>query len=114
MANFYGRDWKGSKWLAFREVRRVPQSLPGCYAIYADGELVYIGQAVNVRSRLSSHGYLLNHTLRGRAISFKVRFGERAGDWAMREYRLLKRLKPNQNVRFGSRPARNFAARAWA
>lgn len=100
--------WSGSKWVRFSRRDRIPPGFPGCYVIYADGELVYIGQAVNVRQRLAGHGYLLNTTLAGKETSFAVRFGERAGDWSMREYRLLTRLRPSQNAVFGSRVPRRF------
>lgn len=34
--------------------RRLPKS-PGCYALAQDGRIVYVGQAVNLRTRVSQH-----------------------------------------------------------
>ena len=100
-------SWRGSKWLSFDNKALLPE-LPGCYVIYVDGVLAYIGQAVNVRARINGHAWKFNNVWSGKRLLFKVRLGERVGDWAMREMRLLKRLKPPHNVVFGSMPPRKF------
>ncbi|MNL72991.1 hypothetical protein D3C87_1983930 [compost metagenome] len=69
-----------------------------------DGILVYVGQTTNLRSRLSSHQIRLTytrsiHTKWGfcKALHIKVSPSRRHGDWAMRELRLIKRLRPVHN-----------------
>jgi hypothetical protein len=107
---YYGKDWRGSKWvrLDFENTSlRIP-ALPACYAVYMDGRLAYIGQSNSLRSRLAGHnlrhGYANNfHTPWGscRTLLVKARFSEKYGDWAMRELRLIKRLKPAHNIQQG-------------
>lgn len=72
-------------------------SLPCCYVIFsAAGSVLYVGQTTNLRNRFRTHR-------QGKAFPagsyFKARFGERYGDWAMRELRLIKRLRPPMNSR---------------
>lgn len=89
-------------------------SCPGCYAIYLDGRLVYIGQSANVRRRLLDYGIHSNifadktETPWGQADVVVVKFkgSTRAGDWLMREYRLIKRLNPPGNRAHCKRMAR--------
>ena len=83
---------------------RVPLG-PACYAIYADGELVYIGQTHNLRKRLDAHGCVVARysnsfaTAWGifRGVVVKYRRIDRHGDWAMHELRLIRRLRPRGN-----------------
>lgn len=83
------------------------QTTPGVYAIYVDGELVYIGQSVNIRNRLKMHNirYSYGNSIivpwgdgRCKTCHVKVSYSKKYGDWAMRELRLIKRLKPKFNV----------------
>jgi hypothetical protein len=89
------------------------------YAVYFDGDLVYIGQSSSFSNRFSGHafryGYGKNiHTPWADVsdttkIDIKVKFSERLGDWAMWEIRLIRRLKPkfNQHHR-KKRPEKNY------
>ena len=80
---------------------------PAVYAIYANGELVYIGETCNMRSRVHGHGFHLARyseacRWRGqwfREITFKIRYSKRFGEEAMAERRLIRRLKPKFNRR---------------
>lgn len=105
----------GIKWrcLIGLEANLIP-SIPGCYAIYVDDELAYIGSSVNIRARLIGKSYekdRYGHGLgrlndRGRfatpwgdakLIVVKYRPSFRFGDWAMIELRMIRRLAPKHN-----------------
>lgn len=84
----------------------MPRS-PGCYAIYADGKLEYIGSSVNLLARFIQWN---NHIQKfdGRWISpwgdhdhlrVKYRLSTYYGEWPMRELRLLRRLRPVGNTK---------------
>lgn len=118
--NYYGKDWRGSKWISFdwdtTYSWRVPKH-PACYAVYMDHALVYVGQTNDLRARLSGHrlrhGYANNfHTPWGqcKTLLVKARFADRAGDWAMREFRLIKRLQPPENAQHGPKKVRRPSA----
>lgn len=77
-----------------------PNFLPShacCYVIQLDGKTIYVGQTLNLRDRFYSHTLHRQHPRE--QITLKVKFGQRYGDWAMREARLVERLKPILNVR---------------
>ena len=104
----------GWRSIAETTANRLPNNWarPGCYAIVLDGVVVYIGQSEDVRGRLQIH---LRHTrlnIFGRpdrdpmwitplgncdTLTLKFKPGRRRGDWLMREYRLLHRLRPRLN-----------------
>lgn len=95
-----------SKWILYdlTEASCVFPEKPACYVIYLDGVLSYIGQARDIRSRLLTYkfrfGYgssCLNIFGSFSSVKIKIRYGERFGDWAMRELRLIKRLQPPLN-----------------
>lgn len=101
-----------SRWRSY-SIRPVLPRSPGVYAIYLDGRLAYIGQSVDLRNRLSEHrirqGYDHNvHTDWGtfKTMQIKISFSRRYGDWAMRELRLIRRLRPWANRRGIGRKAR--------
>lgn len=81
-------------------------ALPGVYAIYGDGALLYIGESVCVGSRLANHNISwaryssLIDTPWGQfqTVNIKIRRSRKFGDWAMIEKRLIRRLKPPQNI----------------
>jgi hypothetical protein len=85
--------------------------LPGVYAVYCDDQLIYIGQAANVRKRIASHGIDLERYSCGYTTPWghfdrcviKVRSSDRYGDWAMHELRLIRRLRPRENCLHGPR-----------
>jgi hypothetical protein len=91
----------------------VPE-LPGVYAVYDHGELVYIGSSVNLRRRLWAYGRKQQFGKRSgsaparwfspgwsyegpHATFFKVKMATKQGEWLMREWRLISRLKPKYN-----------------
>ncbi len=84
---------------------------PGCYVIYMDGRVVYVGSTTNVLKRIKAHGIRLArysngyYSAWGRAhrLLVKCKVGERYGEWRMWEARLIKRLQPPYNRR-GVRP----------
>lgn len=94
--------------LAWREIdpydcRFLPNG-GGCYAVYGEGGIIYIGQSSNLKVRLLSYrmrpdygdGYI---TPWGNFSGFKLKIkpSRRYGDWAMRELRLIRRLRPRFN-----------------
>lgn len=98
-----------SKWKPFElyPVRsKLPES-PCVYAVYFDGKLVYVGQTNRLSNRFSGHAFRHSYGKEiitpwcevpaGTKISIKARFSEKLGDWAMREIRLISRLKPLHN-----------------
>ena len=79
----------------------------GCYVIYLDGALAYIGSSKHLAHRLAHHPMKIRRysawidTPWGSAtkILVKFRISDRPGDWLMWEYRLIKRLQPAGNKR---------------
>lgn len=74
--------------------------LPGLYAIYERGRLVYIGSSQNLRARLRSH-FNKHHWSRSDAWIKIVLVTE---GWRERERRLVARLKPRDNRQWVVRP----------
>lgn len=110
---FYPGDWRGSKWVTLNpeNLSDIPR-LPACYVIYLDNKLSYIGQSANVYKRFYNYGIgptrYSNYGSqtpwgRVRQITVKFRFSTRYGDWAMRELRLIHRLRPPLNCVGSSR-----------
>jgi hypothetical protein len=95
--------------------------MAGVYAIYHDGALVYIGSSSRLRHRISTYfGKRGRTTERGGPkppsadvrVVVKVAGSRRLGDWLMREYRLIQRLRPSDNNVFtGYRPYAKKAGR---
>jgi len=90
-------SYLGSNWidLTNHSTRCWPQ-FPACYVIQEDGVTVYVGQTTNLAARMRQHRCGLLREIKNPRI--KVRFGFRFGDWAMRELRLIRRLRPRYNV----------------
>jgi len=84
------RPYFGARWVRFGFGSSLPP-LPCCYCVYVDGQLVYIGQTNNLRERVAYHA---GHCKFPAGFGLKARFGDRYGDWAMRELRLIRRLSP--------------------
>lgn len=84
--------------------RYFPDS-PGCYVIYVDDRIVYVGQTTSLLKRLRSYKFNYAHysgvvkTPWGNCerIRVKYRIPKRYGEWAMTELRLIKRLQPIYN-----------------
>ncbi len=83
----------------------------GCYALYIDGRLVYIGSSGNIYARLSIYrrachistqtepGPLLQTPFgSGGSLTAKIKLSRRYGDWLMVEARLIRRLQPCANT----------------
>jgi excinuclease UvrABC nuclease subunit len=79
---------------------------PGVYVIYGDGQILYIGQALDVCKRISSYQINFSHYSnngintpwgRSQSVKIKISFSKKFGDWAMRELRLIKKLQPKEN-----------------
>lgn len=92
------------KWPLDGTVLRTFPSQPGCYVVYGDGELLYIGQTSNLYKRLAAHniryGYSNNILAPWGSFSqvvVKYRKSRRYGEWAMVEARLIKRIQPPFN-----------------
>jgi len=89
------------------DTRKMPTS-SGVYAVYLNHELVYIGSSNNLRNRFS--GYAFRHSYgktfitpwievnRDESMVVKFRETKKLGEWAMREIRLISRLKPIFNT----------------
>lgn len=108
-----------SKWQEFGILPRVGTlpNKPCVYAVYFDGRLVYVGQTNRLQNRFCEHKFRHGYgkeiitpwgdvpgTTR---VTIKVGFSIRYGDWAMREIRLIHRLKPvlNQHHRISRKGA---------
>lgn len=117
---YAGVERRGSKWLRFDPLKasQMPPA-PACYAIYIDGRLVYVGQTVDLRNRFHLHNFRFGYkpgvitpwgdVPHGTPLLVKARLSERIGDWAMREVRLIRRLKPLHNVHHIGRASRKAA-----
>lgn len=84
----------------------VLQPKPCVYAVYADGQLIYIGQTVDLRNRMSEHRIMYSHSGNIQSpwglfdsVTLKVSWSRHYGDFAMRELRLIRRLRPLANRR---------------
>lgn len=94
---------------------------PGVYVAIGDGRPLYVGSAVSLRHRITDHGPfrhrmnedddLVVDTKWGSFGWFEVRFSysRKFGDWAMRELRLIKRLRPILNVMHSGQ----YSTRVW-
>jgi hypothetical protein len=94
----------------------VPQRA-GVYVVIGDGRAVYVGSSTRLRDRLTAHqlGWKELRPLKFKyktpwgifdSLQVKYRLSVRFGDWAMRELRLIDRLRPVGNVRFPVRERR--------
>jgi hypothetical protein len=99
---YYSDSHPGSKWISVGV--RPAREMPACYAVYLDGSLSYIGQTTNLKKRFLNYGITTGYgdsfvTPWGSfsTVRVKVRYASKYGDWAMRELRLIRRLKPAFN-----------------
>jgi hypothetical protein len=86
---------------------------PGVYVVGAGKRVLYVGQTRSIRARFST--YKIEFDVRscpfiwrtpwGTHTDFwvKVSLGGKYGSWAMRELRLIKKLKPEFNQLFGTK-----------
>lgn len=79
---------------------------PCCYVVYSQGVLVYVGQTVNLRHRMStSRSWKRNPWSSLPELVVKVRISFKYGDWAMVELRLIRRFQPSMNSQLVGRLA---------
>ena len=112
MSHWKQFDFNDESWLRW--------SRPGVYAIYGDGQLLYIWQSENIAKRLLS-GHKANYAHysnaiilpwgRFKTVTIKVKRSRRFGDWLTDEARLIRRLSPPGNVRHSPRKWRR--ANGW-
>ena len=96
---------KGGRWEILRSPKRYigfnhnPNPIPavaGCYAMYnCNGYIKYIGSTTNLRTRLHCHYREAKPT-----GLVKISVSRKYGDWAMRELRLIRRLRPSHNKQY--------------
>lgn len=111
---FYPSNWSGTRWVRFDggTCSMAAPTKPACYVVYLDGELAYIGQTTNLRRRLANHGFNFARYSEAidtpwgqyQSVQIKARFGDRFGDWGMRELRLIERLRPRLNCIGSQKP----------
>jgi excinuclease UvrABC nuclease subunit len=77
----------------------------GCYAVFMDGSLAYVGSAVCLAQRLFQHRFWLDtsdnrySTPWGKCATLEIRVREARywAEWATLELRLIRRLAPRSN-----------------
>ena len=101
--------------LHFTWRRTLPRSVlarAGVYAVFVDNAIAYIGSAVDLRKRLSTHGFTTRRPLRTTRFGslerceIRVAYNRRRFDHATRELRLIFRLAPPLNEQIGERRGR--------
>ena len=94
-----------TNWKSFSLDESLPL-LAGCYAVYLDGVLSYVGQSSNVRDRLLlGHGinfsrysmYIDTPWGQFKHVEFKIRTRFGYGEWLACEARLIRKLQPCRN-----------------
>lgn len=86
-------------------------NVPGVYAIFFRGSLMYIGSSVAMRQRLASHATAwsgLRRFVVGGSIRYRVY--RRIGEHLAAEMRLIQRLRPIKNKRLSVRRSDNLTA----
>lgn len=85
-------------WFTYERFDIMPR-WPCCYVVYRDGELVYVGQTENIVSRIRQHRAKKPYWFRdGKKLVIKVKLSRRYGQWAMDELRLIRKLRPCENL----------------
>lgn len=78
---------------------------PGVYVVYEKHRIIYIGSSYDVKKRIQTHDINFSrysNTIQTpwgkfKKVKIKVSYTRKFGDWAMREIRLINRLKPKHN-----------------
>lgn len=102
------RYWEKDRWITVDISDFSPRDLPehpGCYVVFADSKLAYIGQSLNLRKRIINHKidfarYSNNITTPWgyfKDVKIKIKTFKRYGEWAKLELRLVRRLQPPFN-----------------
>lgn len=96
-----------SKWTVYKfflctELLNIKKE-PGVYAMYLDEDM-YIGQSSNVNKRIANHkihigygGSIMTPWGEFNKLIIKISYSIKYGDWAMRELRLIHKIKPTLN-----------------
>ena len=93
----------------------VVPALPGVYVFYVDGEVYYVGSSCSLRERLRHYGDRASSIFnadffREKTVVVKFSVSKKSGEWLMREYRLIRRLKPRANIRDNKAKTRHGSA----
>ena len=98
---------RSTRWRVVTRKDAVPKE-PGCYAVYHDGRLVYIGSSSHLPRRVAQYfatrrrRAVVNSGARSKhnadiSVVVKIAPCRKRGEWLMREYRLITRLRPRDN-----------------
>mgnify|MGYP000202116532 CR=1 FL=1 len=89
------------------DISKMP-SVAGVYAIYLNQKLIYIGSSNNLRNRFSGHSFRYSYgktfitpwieVPSSDTMIVKFKPTKKQGEWAMREIRLIQRLRPIFNT----------------
>lgn len=93
-------------------------AIPAVYAVRVQGRVVYVGQTINLFRRFNAYqmrpawgeGTLTPWGHAKGEVVVKFSPSRRYGDWAMRELRLIRRLRPIWNC-VGSVRERDFSGK---
>lgn len=89
-------------------------AVPAVYALVLDGRVMYVGQSTNLFRRFNAYRMRLAYSdgtltpwgqVPGELV-LKYSPSRRYGDWAMRELRLIRRLRPAWNCVGSTAPRR--------
>lgn len=110
--NIGNSQWETYCFFPHQERDQLPTHA-GVYAVYFDGDLVYIGSSSNVRNRFSGHAFRYSYgkTIitpwqeipQSTRIDIKVKKSVARGDWLMWEARLIYKLLPIFNKKLTGR-----------
>ncbi len=108
---FVGKINMATNWIEYDPLSLLYSGVsnsPCVYCVQIDGITVYVGSTRRFRSRFYEHkfrhGYANNIHLPWCSVDsktkvcVKVGYTKKYGDWAMRELRLIKKLKPIYNI----------------
>lgn len=108
---------QAGRWTRFNPYNK--KTLPDCagvYVIYRGRRIIYIGSSTRMRHRWSAHCLdacpAMYHMKAAKpwplfdSLSGKYSLSRRLGDWAMREIRLISRIKPKMNTHHTKRGQR--------
>jgi hypothetical protein len=112
-----GRE--GGRWRYANAIQSNIPFDPGVYVVFAHGRPIYIGSASRLRARILNGHRVKSMGFSGwlqtpwgdfqvdKSDGFHIRFStsRKYGDWAMRELRLIRRLRPAQNKNHKPREA---------
>lgn len=102
---FEAREFHFDKWIPAKgEDMSSLKEFPGCYCVFARGELVYIGQSNSPRFRMAQHFSYARKKLDEESpwgpkdqLLVKVKYPSKYGKEAMIEKRMIRRLQPRMN-----------------